>query len=137
MSKAATCELVQGATRIVIEYIRARGVLRLTGNPRTHSQWGPMEMSFVDMVKLLRIDVSAVAPDLPFLLFAGNGCLGGSKDFVGAFETEVEARAQFVGLRHGSASWAEVVILTRGKLRQVCWFGSPDGAPRRRRRWRR
>lgn len=136
MTKAARCELVQGATRIIFEYVRARGVLRLTGNPNTVMQWGPMEMSFAELVRLLQIDVTPLVPEQPFMVFGGALGLGGSKDFIGAFSTEREAREHFVALRQGPALWAEVVTLSKGKLRQVCWFGNAvESQPVSERRW--
>ncbi len=137
MARAASVELTQGSCSVVIEYVRARGVLRLTGNAGSRVGWGPIEVTFVDLVGRLRVDLSVLVPEQPFLLFAGDRTLGGSKDFVGAFSSEVAARSQFLELRKGTTSWAEVVTLSQGKLRQVCWFGSPDEAPLRQRRWRR
>lgn len=140
MSRAAHIDLVDGETKVLIEYVRTRKVLRISGDAfDAFGQWGPFEIPLADLVRELQVDVSGLAPAQPYMVFGGEQSLGGSKDCLGTFATEAEAKKCFVALRQNrSTAWAEVSTVVKGRLRQLCWFGAPElVAGSSRRRWRR
>jgi hypothetical protein len=115
---------------IVIEYVKSRGVLRLRGGYETSDA---SEVSLDEFCRSLGIDVTKVAPPRGYLLFAGLDVGDGHspRHVVESFTSEADAVQAFrtLRLRHiGPDDWAEAVSLDAGgRLRALCWFGTPWG----------
>ena len=125
-----------------IEYVKSRGVLRLSGWHARDAVVDPVEIPVQALLQRLGIEPADLAFPRQWLLFGGRDehPRGGAADLLATFHDEVEARRAFQHLRQGAGgptAWAELVVLDQsGRTRPSCWFGhrtAPDhdrpGAP--------
>ena len=134
-----------GETAARVEYVKSRGVLRLTSGAASEHR----ELTVRDFCEELGIDAQPVTVPT-YLLFAGTDVqpAGGCRDLVATYLCPDEARREFTAWRRDSECvWAELICLAGGRTATVCWFGveradrapnhrPPLTAPSRRRRWR-
>ena len=145
MSKPRSIACGNGETAGRVEYLKSRGVLRLTSGASS----GNRELTVRAFCDELGIDAHAVTVPT-YLLFAGTDLppAGGCRDLVATYLCPEEARREFAAWRRDSQCvWAELIRLAAGRTATVCWFGveradrSPHErpsltAPSRRRGWR-
>lgn len=127
---AMTLDDKDGGLRI--EYLKARGVLRLVQQSEPDRGGSAVEVRVDALFAQLGIDATRPAAPRRFLLFAGGGTEaggGGLRDLVGVFSQEEDARTEFVRVRlehEGPGAWAELASVDgRGKVAPLCWFGRP------------
>lgn len=114
------------AGRMRIEYVKGRGVLRLTADG---GEGRAVEVPLGSLVEQLQIDRRHLAPQPRVLLFAGrhDRPRRGAGELVGWFESEADGRAAFQEVRGTTSDeegWAELVALDGGGRRTVlAWFG--------------
>ncbi len=123
--------------RMRIEYLKGRRALRLT----MEEGGGPVEVPLASLVDRLDVERRDLAPRPRLLLFTGRHDHpgGGAGDLAGWYESEIEARAAFRGVRESTSDdegWAQLVALDGGaRTNVVAWFGRPgaDAGPRQQR----
>lgn len=115
-----------------IEYMKARGVLRLVQQSEADGRASAVEVPVDALFAQLGIDASRPAARRRFLLFAGGDTGsggGGLRDLVGVFTQEEDARMEFIRVRlehDGAGAWAELASVDgAGKIAPLCWFGRP------------
>lgn len=132
MTKPRSIAWGDGATAARVEYVKSRGVVRLT----TGAGSGHRELTLPSFCDELGIRPEAVTAPT-YLLFAGKGAspAGGCRDLVATYLCPNEARRDFTDRRHdASFRWAELICLVAGRTSVVCWFGvdRADQVPGRR-----
>jgi len=121
----------QGSTKVRIEYVKSRHLLRLVVWHASAMEPKPLEVPLQELVDQLSIEPSDLGQTW-YLLFTareGERCCG--HHLVRTFDSLAEGRAAFVRLRETAAptpgGWVELVALgPTGRVKQVCW--DPQGA---------
>ena len=145
MTKPRSIACGDGETAGRVEYLKGRGVLRLSSGASS----GDRELTVRAFCDELGIDTPPVTVP-SYLLFAGTHLppAGGCRDLVATYQCPEEARREFAAWRRDpQCVWAELIRLAAGRPATVCWFGvdRPDRTPyerpsltppSRRRRWR-
>lgn len=117
MGRPRSVDLSDG---VRVEYVATRKVLRLTGLPT------PIEIPAETLVAL----GVRTGADRQYLLFGGQKTRGGSRDLIGVYRDEGQAKAAFRELRANlTGGWGEVWCLDgNGTYRQRCWFDDGRGS---------
>lgn len=144
MTKPRSIACGDGETAARVEYLKSRGVLRLTNGASS----GNRELTVRAFCEELGIDAE-LGTGATYLLFAGTNLppAGGCRDLVATYLCPDEARREFAAWRRDSQCvWAELIRLAAGRTATVCWFGveradrAPYGRPSlnasQRRGWR-
>ena len=124
--------VASASMQVRIEYLKGRGVLRLTARGGDAPPLGSVEVPFAALADQLQIEPAGAAGPPRLLLFAGlhDRPRGGAADLIGCFESEVEGRAAFRRLREERSDdegWAELVSLgDNGRRTVLAWFGRSD-----------
>jgi hypothetical protein len=126
MGRPARITTGTGPSRISWEYVRGRGVLRLTAAAPLVG----VEVPFAELVQRLQVDTGQLLPARQFLLFAGrrNGPFAALGNLIGVFADERTARRAFERVRleeDPTVGWAQLLSLDpRGRVRAIGWFGA-------------
>jgi hypothetical protein len=119
-----------GPTRVGVEFVKSRRVLRLFGWCDHHEgRVTPAEVPLRSFLEQVGVPDEALGLSPRFLLFAGSHRRprGGYRDLVAGFDAEDRAREVFRRLRltrQPDLDWAELVALEPGgRLKPLCWFG--------------
>lgn len=109
-----------------VEHLTSRGLIRLVRWTAGRVEDDAVGLEVADFCARLEL-TDVLGPPRRYLLLAGAERPGGGH-VVSLFDSEEEARAEFVSIRRserGAEAWGEVIELTTdGGARRLCWFGT-------------
>lgn len=111
-----------------VEYLKTRRLLRFSSETERRS--GGFELGLHQFCDDLGIDRGELGSPAAYLLFGGGrGANGGTRDIIGTWDSEDEAREAFRRCREESSfQWAELVAMrVGGDCHPIGWFGLERG----------